>query len=295
MTPEEQAAQARIQYIAKQQEILAEQVKQAQTDLFSKILARLEKITENPAELTGIFRNFTAGPYKQLVSRFVAGIMTVGKLNGEYFTAIFERETPKNYAAIKASADDALMTRFGIDKAGNVTKDGFLDLFIRDTTVERQAKQFAYNAVSKQGVGLDEFKKGLRAIIEGDKTRVGGYERYFNQYAYDTYQQADSLLQEQYATRLELQACLYAGGLIADSRPFCKERNGKVFIREEIEDWASLEFAGKPAAYNPFIDRGGYNCRHHLNYITNKMALRRRPDLELDSDNKLRVKKQLVA
>lgn len=287
MTPEETAAQARIGYIQRQQSALAKAVELMQQKLADTVINRLQRVFDQPAELDSLFRTFTAGPYRRVVGQFVSDILTVGRKNGEYFQEVLTNELPKDYAAIKASVNDSLLQRFGLDKQGNPVPDGFIDLFVKDTTVQRTAKQFAYNAQAS-GIGLDEFKKGLKQIIEGDSTRLGGYQKHFNQYAYDTYQQTDSLLQDQFAERLGLEAALYAGGEIAGTRPFCRERAGKVFTRDEIASWSSLTFAGKTPNYNPFIDRGGYNCRHHLNYITNKMAARRRSDLEIGPDGKLR-------
>lgn len=51
---------------------------------------------------------------------------------------------------------------------------------------------------------------------------------------------------------------LYYGGLIATSREFCQERDGKIFTLEEIQSWDNGQ--GLPAD----VYLGGYNCRHEL-------------------------------
>jgi hypothetical protein len=283
-------AEERINEIANKQTLLQGSVKKAQKSLVAKVFAKLQQVATNPAALSGIFRSFVATEYKEVIGRFVADIISVGRMNGEYFQAVLEGQIPKDYALIKAGADDYLLQRFGLTKAGVPIADGFIDSFIKDASVELEAKKFAYQAISKKGVGLDSFREGLAAIIEGDSTRVGGYERHFNRYAYDSYQQADSILQEQYAVKLELPAAFYSGGLIADSRAFCKERNGKVWTREEIESWELEKWAGKIPDVSVIIQRGGYNCRHHFNYLTAKQALRRREDLYIDDAGNLKVK-----
>lgn len=54
----------------------------------------------------------------------------------------------------------------------------------------------------------------------------------------------------------------YVGGVIQTSRGFCRSHNNKVYTRKEIETiWRSQTWGGK-APGNPFIVRGGYNCRH---------------------------------
>lgn len=56
----------------------------------------------------------------------------------------------------------------------------------------------------------------------------------------------------------------YYGSTITDSRSFCREHAGKVYTTAEIyEIWGSESWQGK-AAGDPFVVRGGYNCRHHF-------------------------------
>ena len=54
----------------------------------------------------------------------------------------------------------------------------------------------------------------------------------------------------------------YVGGIIKTTRSFCAKHNNKTYTRKEIETiWRSSTWGGK-APGNPFIVRGGYNCRH---------------------------------
>jgi hypothetical protein len=50
--------------------------------------------------------------------------------------------------------------------------------------------------------------------------------------------------------------------VIRDSREFCRNNVGKTFTEEEINSKWQGSWAGK-APGDPFIVRGGYNCRHH--------------------------------
>lgn len=53
----------------------------------------------------------------------------------------------------------------------------------------------------------------------------------------------------------------YAGGLIPSSRPFCTAHDGNSYTETEINRiWAGT-WEGK-APGDPFVVRGGYNCRH---------------------------------
>jgi hypothetical protein len=66
----------------------------------------------------------------------------------------------------------------------------------------------------------------------------------------------------------------YEGGLIADSRPFCIERNGNNYTAEQIEAWADLpDWRGRMPGTNAqtiFYYLGGYRCRHWLVPIKNE-------------------------
>lgn len=54
----------------------------------------------------------------------------------------------------------------------------------------------------------------------------------------------------------------YVGGVIPTTRDFCSRHNGKEYTLAEINTiWRTQNWSGK-APGNPFIVRGGYNCRH---------------------------------
>ena len=59
----------------------------------------------------------------------------------------------------------------------------------------------------------------------------------------------------------------YEGGLIADSRDFCIERDGHEFFIEEGRRWNEMEWRGKMPGVDFFVQCGGYFCRHWLVYL----------------------------
>lgn len=102
---------------------------------------------------------------------------------------------------------------------------------------------------------------------------------------FDTFPKADRLLSKNNAAALNLKYAIYQGGIIKTSRDFCIERNNRVFSTEEIEKFGTAddkyggytdkskgEFDGKDEPYNPFTSLGGWNCRHHLDFVSNEMA-----------------------
>lgn len=69
---------------------------------------------------------------------------------------------------------------------------------------------------------------------------------------------------------------LYVGDVIKDSRTFCRKKAGRIFaIQEADAEWPNdrdLIGRGSAIPYTPRIDRGRWNCRHRIRYITEEMA-----------------------
>jgi len=303
MALEDTLAKERIEYIAKQQALLETAVSDLQRTLFEAILIKLEAITKDPTVLDALFRTFTKDHHLKVINQFANDIVNVGKRNDAYFKSLLESDIPKNYTAIKKQADAYLLKRFGLTEKGAIVEEGFLDSFVKDPTIKRELKAYAYKATQSSGVGLDAFKKGFKDIIIGSpEANNGSLQLYYKQWGYDTYQQVDATIQKFYADKLALPAALYLGTKRDGSREFCLARKGKCFTIEEIKLFGTSKdkyggytnksegkFKGKPKTYNPFIDRGGPGCVDALNFVTAKMALRRRDDLEL-VDGKLQIK-----
>ena len=54
----------------------------------------------------------------------------------------------------------------------------------------------------------------------------------------------------------------YQGGVVENTRPWCAELTGTTMEESEILSLWGESWAGK-SGDNPFVDRGGYNCRHY--------------------------------
>jgi hypothetical protein len=98
---------------------------------------------------------------------------------------------------------------------------------------------------------------------------------------------------------------IYQGGLINDSRDFCAAHNNKVWYYKEAFYWGEwtpskgeypsgyeikqIDIYKVPSYlnypdYDPLIDRGGYNCRHSLGWISEDMAFVLRPELKKNKE-----------
>jgi hypothetical protein len=174
-----------------------------------------------------------------------------------------------------------------------ITKDGYINDILTETSVKRSLRQ----VISKST--LINNKTAIREIstfIKGNQERLGVYETLFSAVdktggsIYDSFQRVDRFSNLVYSDELGIQAWLYVGGVIGGSRDFCIERNSKVFLKEEIDAWAKLSFQGQTSPYTPFIDLGGYRCRHTLGALGNSTAIRLDPTLFLDDEGVLRRK-----
>jgi len=116
-------------------------------------------------------------------------------------------------------------------------------------------------------------------LSDDTQGNLGRLSKYYRNFTYDLYSQVDRTAGKVIADKIGMNKyAIYEGGLIKTSRKFCRERNGKVFTYDEIADFNPPE--AKQPDYNPFVDLGGYGCRHHLNWIPYAIAISLRPDLK---------------
>ena len=96
------------------------------------------------------------------------------------------------------------------------------------------------------------------------RDRLGNnFRRYATQLVQDSLMGFDGQFAKYRSDELGLTHYKYTGTTVRDSRDFCRRNVNKVFSEEEIRDtWSSQTWQGK-AQGDPFIVRGGYNCRHH--------------------------------
>jgi len=88
--------------------------------------------------------------------------------------------------------------------------------------------------------------------------------RYAKTIAHDTLMEFNGSFTTYKAEQAGINMFIYDGTLITDSRDFCRRNLNRVFDRKDIDAfWGSQSWKGK-SGNNPFIHRGGYNCRHIL-------------------------------
>lgn len=286
----QQAAKQRAKFITVKRELLSKNITSIERKLFDAILDKLIKeldVADGKIESNGkninlttaldkIIREFNTNEYANVIRLFADDLLEIQGLTKRYFLVMGEDK--KKIEKISKTVNKTLNERLGIGEDGKVKKGGYLDKLANDPKLKETLKKATYNAVIK-GKPIQEFKDKMSALIQGNKNVNGLLTKHMNTFAYDTYQQYDRTNSELFAKKLGLKAFLYNGGKIKTSREFCIQRNGKVFTIEEAMSWKNLEWDGKNKNYNPLQDAGGYGCRHTLDWISNAMAMRIRPEL----------------
>jgi hypothetical protein len=120
-----------------------------------------------------------------------------------------------------------------------------------------------YIANNPNGAEVDTAVSQLQTIYGRD--RLGdNLNRYATQIVQDSLMGFDGQFAKYRADALGLTSYVYYGSLVRDSRDFCVENADKIFTEDEIrQKWADETWQGK-AQGDPFVVRGGYNCRHHF-------------------------------
>ena len=119
--------------------------------------------------------------------------------------------------------------------------------------------RYSNNASIKAQVSIarETLQSKYASDIYGDNMR-----RYASQMAHDSLMQFDGQFTKYKADEAGITSFKYTGTNIVTTRPFCRSNLNKVFTEQEAIDlWASIRWAGKSGT-DPFINRGGYRCRH---------------------------------
>jgi hypothetical protein len=128
----------------------------------------------------------------------------------------------------------------------------------------------------QSGATLREFTAQIKDYVTGTPGTAGRLRTHYRTYAYDLFNQVQEAKNEQFRRGLDLQWFLYVGDVIADSRVFCQKKAGRIFaVIEADTEWPKdPDLIGRSSGipYNPRIDRGRWNCRHRIRYITEEMA-----------------------
>ena len=142
-------------------------------------------------------------------------------------------------------------------------------VYIQSDQVEIQRLVNIANAGGEAG---EAAVRQLHQVYASDRTGRN-MRRYASQMAHDSIMQFDASLNVAAGREVGADRWKYYGSIVNDTRDWCIRHKGKEYTEDQIRElWSTNEWAGK-APGDPFIVRGGYNCRHHWRPVF---------DLELD-------------
>jgi len=299
----QQLSELKKDFIEKRQEAMkttfTASEKRLYEQIFDKIVSGFE--TENGAlvasgknlnitsELNGIFKQFNKTEYSKIIGKFSSELGQIVDMNSDYFRNVADSATPERFNMVNKEVKSFMSKRIGLNSSSEIVKDSYLDRLIKDETLKNKVKDKLLRGVTNK-VPVKKLIKDLQDTIVGNEKVEGGLIQYFNTNIRDTYNQFDRTTSKLYADKLDLKYFVYQGGKIKTSRKFCLKHDGKCYSTDEAKLWEKQiglkDSKGKPigpiankATYNPLVDCGGYNCRHSLDFISNSLAKRYRPDL----------------
>lgn len=207
--------------------------------------------------------------YQKVINDFSRTYEKIESFNSRWFQDLAVGFKPKPiYRDVKTLSVERTLT--------SLNPQGFRE------ALEEPITQLLKNFTQNNGNWLEmteQLSRGLLGVKDkkGDKVIRGYLDNYhwrkritrdaMFQYArnYDQVVSAD----------LGLEWAYYAGGEVDDTRDFCMARIDKYWHIEEIKSWSKLSWQGKARGTtrgNIQTQLGGYNCRHHLNYVTERFV-----------------------
>ena len=259
-----------------------------------KLERTLKRKTEYIEALPDVFRNGVQKATNYLEKRIigqVAELKKTGKIDDEPLflsnTLVKLTEQLRDYFGIVHEFSDEYT------KAAEFLKKqwgslGFDDTFTkRDRAVVKSLQNYMVSDLELLGRDtiINITSELYKSILGGQPFNelIGGVQKYLTgNFAKHAYQIAHDGLMEFWATfeheqakQFNLNTYLYYGNIIKTSRPWCILCAGKAFNDKQIRKWPKLRMENAKWAQgmkpgNPYIVRGGYNCRHHFQPIKKK-------------------------
>jgi hypothetical protein len=286
--PYQSLTNKRIQEAQRSSAMLDKLVRAAQSALYGLLIewiagkietegGRIKYSASNLGKVASIYvimRRWQRSYERDMLGGVLGAAARILGLNSRYFGEM--RQVPE-------SVDDAarrlVLQRWGYNvSAKALIPGGYFEKLFANEGVARNVASLVNRAIAAK-MPMDEFQRQFRKVFVGSPGG-GMLERHWKTNSFDLFQKIDRAANLVYADRLGLNYAIYSGTVMDTTRHFCEQRVNRVFSRKEIESWKNLNWQGKiQIGYDPYLDLGGFNCRHHLSFISNEIAQTLRPDI----------------
>jgi len=152
---------------------------------------------------------------------------------------------------------------------GKVVKGGYLANLGRMSALRSRFHDYIIKAISS-GQKLNMFLRDAKPLFVSTEKKRSAFSSYYMKFAYDSVQQAMNSIALYIADKRGLNRFEYRGGLVKDSRLFCKEHAGGIYTRADAKRFNEMKWAGKIPDVDFLIACGGYNCMHSINWLPNE-------------------------
>lgn len=200
--------------------------------------------------------------FVQAVSSTLGSINTINELNASYFSSISETfsENRNFIKSLQAQTIESIESTLLQDGLTAEITNPLVDILNRNVN---------------SGGQFSGFLEEIRDFVKGNPNVDGRILSYSRTYLSETLFNYSRAYQESMTADLKLDWYMFSGGVMDKSREFCIERSGNYYHRKEIEKWPNLSWQGKRQGTTKssiFIFLGGYNCRHSLIPVSEKIV-----------------------
>lgn len=241
--------------------------------MFDKIIDKLlKKLTDLQTKGQFLFNLDTI----KSISKVDAIIEEVLREEGYYdeidkFKKDFEKasqEAVKSYSSF-GTANQKIITAYNEAAFANFYNK--MAVGFTEANIKQPIKDALFQYISSSG-RFKDFKAAIHEILTANniETDTGKVAR---EYLFQFKRQQG----QQLANEFGVKYFKYVGTEIDTTRDFCDARIGNIYTREEIQKWADEKWAGKIKGTNKdniFTVCGGWNCRHDLMPVSERMALK---------------------
>ena len=248
---------------------LTRAVKDAEAEVFGQLMKMLDTVSVTDGKLQN--NDKVEQFLLTLEDRIRAALTRAGYTDGVYQYVKNFKNIEDNVKAIHEKANGLLIADSQLAPLRRLEVANTIDKL----TGSGMAKDFI-NPVRQSlyrnimfGTRIGEIEETLKQYVVSNANADSKLMRYVKQVARDSAQQYDGSLQAAIQQEAGLNAVLYVGSLVRDSRPQCRRWVGEqVLLIENLAEeiaWAKANGSGMIPDTTPdtfVIYRGGYNCRH---------------------------------